>query len=181
MEKNGQNRKLAGAEATENRPKNNGRILYLALGAILGILLAGVAGWKSMPGMMLATHQSRYDTVDETCLQLKAAIEESGWSCPAIRDMNKTMEKHGVAMERPVKIVELCNAEYAKEVLTTNPEVSTLMPCAWGVYEGDDGKVYITGMNMGLIAKMFGGNIARVMGGPVLKDEARILEGVILP
>jgi hypothetical protein len=53
------------------------------------------------------------------------------------------------------------------------------MPCAWGVYEGDDGRVYITGMNMGLMGKMFGGNIAKVMGGSVSKDEARMLARVI--
>jgi uncharacterized protein (DUF302 family) len=82
-------------------------------------------------------------------------------------------------MSRQVKIVELCKAEYARDVLSTNPEVSTLMPCAWGVYEGDDGKIYISGMNMGLMGKMFGGNIAKVMGDLVVKDEARILERVI--
>lgn len=52
-----------------------------------------------------------------------------------------------------------------------------LMPCAWGVY-GKDGKVMITGMNMGLMGKMFGGTIARVMGGSVARDEAAILEKV---
>lgn len=130
--------------------------------------------------MMLTTHESRYDTVDETCLNLKSAIEENGWSCPAIRDMNLTIEKHGATLERRVKIVELCKATYARDVLTTDPEVSTLMPCAWGVYEGDDGKVYITGMNMGLMAKLVGGNIAKIMGGPVSAEEEKMLQQVIL-
>jgi uncharacterized protein (DUF302 family) len=156
-----------------------GRNLNLILGLIVGVLFAVIVGWQSMPGMMLVTHRSRYDTVEETCIQLKAAIEENGWNCPAIWDMNLTMEKHGVTMERPVKIVELCKAEYAKDVLLTNPEVSALMPCAWGVYEGDDGKIYISGMNMGLMGKMFGGNIAKVMGGSVSKEEARMLGSVI--
>jgi hypothetical protein len=53
------------------------------------------------------------------------------------------------------------------------------MPCAWGVYKGKDGKVYISGMNMGLMGKMFGGNIAKVMGGTVSKDEQAILKNVI--
>ena len=61
----------------------------------------------------------------------------------------------------------------------TNPEVSTLMPCAWGVYKGDDGKVYISGMNMGLTGKLFGGNIAKVMGSSVSKDEKAMLKDVI--
>jgi len=73
-------------------------------------------------------------------------------------------------------IVELCKAEYAKDVLSTNPEVSTLIPCAWGVYEGDDGNSYITGMNMGLMGKMFGGNIARVMGASVARMKRKCLK-----
>jgi uncharacterized protein (DUF302 family) len=93
--------------------------------------------------------------------------------------MNKAMSKHGVNMDKQVRIVELCKAPYAKDVLLTNPEVSTLMPCAWGVYKGEDGKVYIAGMNMGLMGKMFGGNIAKVMGGAVAKDEHNMLKAVI--
>ena len=114
-----------------------------------------------------------------SCKQLKAAIETNGWKSPGIRDMNKTMAKHGVQMDKQVSIVDLCNAKYAKDVLTTNPEVSTLMPCAWGVYEGKNGKIYISGMNMGLMGKMFGGNVAKVMGGAVSKDEKLILNDVI--
>jgi uncharacterized protein (DUF302 family) len=148
-------------------------------GLIVGAVLIGVVGVLSMPGMMLAVHQSRYDSVEETCARLKDAIENNGWTCPAIRDMNKSMARHGVQIDRPVRIVELCNAKYAKDVLMTNPEVSTLMPCAWGVYKGDDGKVYISGMNMGLMGKLFGGNIAKVMGGSVSKDEKAMLKDVI--
>jgi len=139
------------------------------------------AGWKAMPGMMLTVHESRYQDVDRTCEELKKAIESNGWDCPAIRDMNKSMAKHGVQFERPVRIVELCKADYAKRVLSTNPEVSTLMPCAWGVYEGPDGKVHISGMNMGLMGKMFGGTIAEVMGGQVSADERKILQAVVKP
>jgi hypothetical protein len=35
------------------------------------------------------------------------------------------------------------------------------MFCVW---EDDDGKVYLSKMNLTLMAKMFGGNIAKVMG-----------------
>ena len=148
-------------------------------GVVVGIVLAGVTGWLMMPKMMLVTHQSRYNSVDETCNQLKIAIKANGWQCPAVRDMNKAMRKHGVEFSSPVRIVELCNAKYAKAVLKTNPEVSTLMPCAWGVYKGKDGNVYITGMNMGMMAKLFGGNIAKIMGGAVVADEAKMLDEVI--
>ena len=54
-----------------------------------------------------------------------------------------------------------------------------MMPCTFSVWEGDDGKVYLSKMNMALMAKMFGGNIAKVMGGNVAKDEERILSGLL--
>jgi len=153
--------------------------MFFAAGLIIGIILTGIMAWLSMPKMMLVTHQSRFRTVEETCEQLKTSIEAGGWSCPAIRDMNMTISQKGIQMARRVMIVELCKAQYAKDVLSTNPEVSTLMPCAWGVYEGDDKNIYITGMDMGLMGKMFGGNIARIMGGSVALDEKQMLKNVI--
>ena len=93
--------------------------------------------------------------------------------------MNASMAKQGVEFNGKVRLVELCKAEYAHDVLETNPEVSTLMPCAFGVYEGADGAVYISGMNMGLMGKLFGGRIAEIMGNKVAHDEHAILAPVI--
>ena len=148
-------------------------------GLVLGIAICAVTMFAMMPKMMLTVHESRFGTVDETCAALEKAIEEGGWSCPGVRDMKKSMAKYGVEFPGEARIVELCKADYAKKVLTTNPEVLTLMPCAWGVYKGTDGKVYISGMNMGLMGKMFGGTIAEVMGGSVAKDERQMLASVI--
>jgi hypothetical protein len=47
------------------------------------------------------------------------------------------------------------------------------------VWQGDDGKVYLSEMNMGLMAKIFGGNISKIMGGKVVKDEEKMLEGLL--
>ena len=54
-----------------------------------------------------------------------------------------------------------------------------MMPCTMAVWEGDDGKVYLSEMNMSLMAKMFGGNISKIMGGQVAKDEKKMLEGLL--
>jgi uncharacterized protein (DUF302 family) len=89
------------------------------------------------------------------------------------------MAKHGVEFDPRVKLVKLCKPEYVKSVLTTDRYVAPLMPCSFAVWEGDDGKVYLSKMNMGLMAKMFGGNIADVMGGKVVKDERAILSGIV--
>ena len=151
-------------------------IAFLVLGVPAGVGLAALLGRKPGPVMMLTVHESKYEDVDQTCEALKAAIESQGLNCPAIRNLNKSMAKHGVHLDRQVRVVEFCKAEYAHDMLKDNPEVSALMPCAFGVYEGDDGKVHISGMNPGLIGKMFGGTIAKVMGERVAQDEARILE-----
>ena len=167
------------SDVNTQKQGNMNRIISFIFGLVVGSVLVGIIVWLSMPSMMIVVHQSRYDSIDETCNRLKAAIEANGWENPAIRNMNKAMAKHGVQMNKQVRIVELCNAKYAKDILMTNPEVSTLMPCAWGVYKGKDGKIYISGMNMGLMGKMFGGNIAKVMGEAVSKDEEQMLKEVI--
>ena len=155
-------------------------VIFFISGFVFGSIILGFILWRLMPGMMLTDHVSRFGTVEETCNQLELAIKANGWESPGIRDMNKAIGKHGFSLSRNVKIVELCKAEYARDVLSTNPEVSTLMPCAWGVYQGDDGRVHISGMNMGLMAKIFGGNIAHVMGDFVAAEEHRILEDVLV-
>ena len=48
-----------------------------------------------------------------------------------------------------------------KSVLETDRYISTMMPCTFSVWEDDNGKIYLSRINMGLIAKMFGGNVAR--------------------
>lgn len=150
-------------------------MIEFGIGLLAGVLLTGALTWQVMPNMMLEIRKSPYDTVEETCDRLAETIEDKGWSNQAIRDMNASMAKRGVNMDRPVRVVELCNANHAKTVLNANPEVSTMMPCAWGVYEGQDGNVYVSGMNMGLMGQMFGGTIAEVMGGIVAEDEEEIL------
>lgn len=168
-----------------NLPKGNSDyrssgIKFIVAGFFAGIVIMGLLVWLLMPGMMLSTHESRFNTVDETCESLKAAImAEDGWYCPKVRNITETIHKHGRTLTREVKLVELCHAGNAQKVLESNPEVSTLMPCAFGVYKADDGRILITGMNTALMGKMFGGVIAEVMGENVANSEERILNSVI--
>jgi uncharacterized protein (DUF302 family) len=162
-----------------SRKKQSGWVSSLVLGLLLGAVGMGIAMWLLMPSLMIVQHESKFDSIEKTVEALEASIKSHGWSVPAVRNMNKTIAKHGEQLDRQVRIIELCNAKYAKPVLVSNPEVSTLMPCAWGIYEGNDGKIYISGMNMGLMGKMFGGKVAEIMGGYVAEDEHNILAQVI--
>ncbi len=153
-------------------------LLYVSIGLVTGVILTGAAIVTAMPKMMIVTQESRLG-FDETVAALEQAIPQQGWVVSTVSDMNKSMAKHGVEFAPRVKLVKLCKPEYAQSVLTTDRHVSTLMPCTIAVWEGDDGRVYLSKMNMSLMAKMFGGNIAKVMGGSVARDEHAILAGII--
>jgi uncharacterized protein (DUF302 family) len=153
-------------------------LLYVLIGLVTGVILTGAAIVTAMPKMMIVTQESRLG-FDETVAALEQAIPQQGWVVSTVSDMNKSMAKHGVEFGPRVKLVKLCKPEYALSVLTTDRHVSTLMPCTLAVWEGDDGKVYLSKMNMSLMAKMFGGNIAKVMGGSVARDEYAILSGIV--
>ena len=146
---------------------------------VVGAALCGIIIWVLMPSMMILTQESKLG-FDETVAALETSIEGNDWTVSGTIDMNKSMAKHGVEFKPRVELVKLCKAEYAQSVLATDRYISVMMPCTFGVWEGDDGKVYVSKMNMGLMAKMFGGNIAKVMGGHVAEDEERILDGLLI-
>lgn len=152
----------------------------LIVGIVIGLVVAGVLVWQLMPGMMLVTRPSALG-YDETVETLQATLEREGWSSPGLVDIQQSMAKKGVEFPHRVRIVQLCKAPYAKEVLTDARHVSSMMPCAISVWEDDGGKVFVSKMNTGLMGKMFGGVIARVMGGKVAPEEHRIIESVCGP
>jgi len=150
----------------------------IVIGALIGAALCGVIIFTVMPSAMIVTHESELG-FDETVTALKESIEANGWVVSTVMDMNKSMAKHGVEFGPRVQLVKLCKPEFAKSVLTTDREISTFMPCTLAVWEDDEGRVQISKMNMSLMAKMFGGNVAEVMGGRVVDDERAILAGII--
>jgi uncharacterized protein (DUF302 family) len=167
-----------GPEKKANGHSRKSLVIGVLVGMAAGAILCGGAILAAMPSMMIVTEESRLG-FDETVSALEKSVAEHGWVVSTVMDMNKSMAKHGVEFGPRVKVVKLCNPEYAKSVLTTDRHVSTLMPCSLAVWEGDDGKVYLSKMNMGLMAKLFGGNIAEVMGEKVVKDERAMLSGIV--
>lgn len=153
-------------------------LLIALAGFVIGAALAGFLGWSLMPGMMIHEKPSKLG-FDETVSALEKSIVDNGWTHSGTRDLQKSLARQGVEFPHRVKVVELCKPEYAADVLGTDRYVATLMPCAIAVYENQAGQVMISSMNTGLMGKMFGGNIAEVMGEFVARDEARILAPVL--
>jgi uncharacterized protein (DUF302 family) len=155
--------------------------MLFAVGLACGFVLAIAVTVVVMRRSLLSVVPSRFGTVAETVAALEAGIAAApGWSSPGTRDMNGMMAKHGVAFAPQVRLVETCKAPYAAEVLRDARAVATLMPCAIAVYEDDDGKVWLSKMNTGLMAKVLGGTVARVMGGKVAVEEEQVL-GAVTP
>ena len=152
--------------------------MLILLAGVTGIVLTVMLIITVMPKMMIVTEPSRFD-FDQTIAKIEKSIETNGWVSPGTMDMNQAMAKHGVEFKPQVRLIKLCKAEYAKAVLTTDRYVSCMMPCTMSIWEDDDGKVFISKINMGLMANMFGGNIKKVMGTDVVRDEKQILKGIL--
>ncbi|MBO0612618.1 DUF302 domain-containing protein [Thiothrix fructosivorans] len=151
----------------------------LITGTLLGAVLTGVATWVVMPKLMINTHESRLG-FEETVAALQTAATGKKWLVPKIYDMQASLHKEGYTDMGKISILSLCQPEYAYNILKNDSDkfVTAVMPCRMGVYETKEGKIMISGMNMGLMSKMFGGNIATVMGG-VADEEAEMLAQVI--
>ncbi|AKJ63586.1 DUF302 domain-containing protein [Kiritimatiella glycovorans] len=144
----------------------------LLIGLIAGAAATAALGWMMMPGMMILTHRSPYG-LEKTVETLVSNYEKGGWTVQRIMNIEQSLEKQGKTGVRPVRVIKACRPDYAAEILS-EPEarrVAVMMPCSIAVYEQPDGEVYVSAMNVGLVGRMFGGTIAKVMGGPVAEDE----------
>jgi uncharacterized protein (DUF302 family) len=163
---------------TDTTKKTNKHWLYLGFGLLLGGVAVAGAVVMLMPSQMIVTHRSTLG-FDETLAAIEAAIPEQGWASPGTLDLTAAMNKKGVDFSPRVAVISLCKPEYAKQVLESNRDISALMPCKIAIWEDDAGAVFISKMNTGMMAKLFGGTVAEVMGGSVAREEAAILSGVI--
>ena len=131
----------------------------------------------SMKSMMLEERVSPYD-LDKTIEVIQGNAEDIGWVVSGVKDMNKAITKHGGPdLGGQVRIIELCNAQYAGKILSDeNARYSALlMPCSIAVYTKDDGKTYVSSMKAGRMGGMMGGVVAEVMA-DVDVDQKKMLE-----
>ena len=151
----------------------------LLIGLIIGVAVTGLAVWKLMPNLMITIHRSQLP-VDETVAAVEKAALTRQWKVPKTYDIQKTLQDAGHADMTPLKIVSICQPHHAYNILQNDRDklVAAIMPCRVGVYQGRDGQTYIAEMNMGLMSKLFGGNIATVMG-EVAVEEAQMIEPLI--
>ena len=165
--------------ADEKTTGKRTNISFFIGGLILGIALTGFIIAFSMPRMMLTVHESRLG-FDETVAAIENSAVEQGWKVPKIYDIQESLVDAGHTEMGRLKILSLCQLDHSYEILKedSRKKVSAIMPCRLGVYETKGGKVYVAGLNVGLMSKMFGGVIEDVMG-DVAKEEKEMLKDVL--
>ncbi len=150
------------------------------IGIILGVFATAAIGWVMVPSLMCTETLSPY-SVEETAQKIKQSALATGWVVPSISKLQKSIKEHGGGELPPVNLINLCHAEHAFNLLKSdaNKYISVMMPCTISVYQKSDGKTYISAMNAGLLGKMFGGEISRIMAGPVAEDQQAFITAAI--
>jgi len=130
---------------------------------VLGASLVAIVIYKLAPGLMVRESVSKYN-FEETMGRLRIKIDSIGWKIPHVHDLQATMLKFEFEV-RKVKVLEICQPEYAYMVLSRDDEriASTMMPCRISVYEKSDGVVYVSRMNSVRMGGVFGGIIKKAM------------------
>ena len=145
------------------------------IGLLTGALATAVGVTVTAPGLMLKERSSPLG-LEETVAAITNKAVAAGWVVSSVMPLDQSVKKHGGDPGRHVRLVNLCQAQHASAILLDDKArvATTLMPCTISVYETADG-VRIGSMNAGLMGRMFGGTIARIMAGPVAADQEKFL------
>ena len=96
---------------------------------------------------------------DETASAISEAAQEHGWEISSAYDLEKAGQKAGYEDMPKIQVITLYNPHEGYTLLQDddNKLLSALMPLNVSVYETNDGQVYVAGVDLGRISKMFRG------------------------
>ena len=155
--------------------------IALIIGIVAGILITIVAVVITMRSQMVVPERSS-KSFEATCEAIEDVVPGTeGWSFPMESfDMSAKLAAKGGLPDnmKRIRLYFMCNPKVAKVVLGDGPKLSAIMPCSWSVYELTDGSVWVSHMNISMMAKMMGGIVGRSMGEVAEVDE-HFLEQVL--
>lgn len=91
--------------------------------------------------------------VDEAVEAIEAKAQEKGFRVLHVHDVQATLAAKGFDIE-PMRIVEVCNARYASQVLAKDKKISLMLPCPISVFV-EQGKTYISALKPRVIADYY--------------------------
>ena len=153
-------------------------MISFGFGCLAGCLVLGILLWVKAPTLMITESSSSYG-FEQSVEILKRTAEDLNWKIPAVHAIDETLAKAGYEVKKAT-ILELCRPDYAYPLLKNDAtrHITSLMPCRIAIYEKDSGKVIISRMNTGLLSKMFGRAINRVMA-KASGDSETIIQSVL--
>lgn len=148
----------------------------ILIGIVTGLALGLLIAFFISPSLMFREDKYSKD-FDTTVAALEQEIAKKGWKVPVVHDLQATMKKFDKDV-RSVKIMEICHPELSYEILSRCEEkiVSSMMPCRISVYEKEDGSVWISRMNSGLLSKPMSPVIRKTMSAAAADVEEIIAE-----
>jgi uncharacterized protein (DUF302 family) len=90
---------------------------------------------------------------DKAVSAIEKKATESGFRVLHTHDVAATLAEKGFPRE-PLKIIEICNAKYASQVLDKDVKISLMLPCPISVYQ-EGGKTHISTLLPTSIAGFF--------------------------
>jgi len=90
---------------------------------------------------------------EEAVATVEKKAAEKGFRVLHTHDVAATLAEKGFARE-PLKIIEICNAKYASQVLNKDVKISLMLPCPISVYV-KEGKTHISTLLPSSIAEFF--------------------------
>ena len=90
---------------------------------------------------------------DEAVKAVEEKSAEKGFRVLHTHDVAATLAEKGFPRE-PLKIIEICNARYASEVLKKDVKISLMLPCPISVYT-DKGKTFVSTLLPSAIADFY--------------------------
>jgi len=111
---------------------------------------------------------------DDAVAAVVAITADKGFRVLHVHDVAATLAEKGFTRD-PLKIIEICNARYASEVLKRDIRVALMLPCPISVYV-DAGRTYISTLLPGMIADFFPGTGMDEVAARVEKAVLEIVE-----
>lgn len=111
--------------------------------------------------MMFVTQNSKFD-FEETITKVKDIAKDAGWYNPAYRNHYEIEKSFELDNPNKVATISMCIPRAAHNILKVNKRLAGMMPLQITIFE-DEGKVYVSWMDITLMGKMFGQAVADIM------------------
>jgi uncharacterized protein (DUF302 family) len=148
------------------------RLIFYLGSFVSGALIALVLVYGTAPQLMLKETRSPLG-FEQTVNTIIEKVRAEGQVVPKVYDFRKSLIKHVGIDVGETTVIEICYPEQAAKLMAVpdNKVVTPFMPCAVGVYTKDDGNTYVSSLNVGMMAKLLGGDIAGPMAEVAAKDD----------